>query len=165
MFIKIDDFASEWTKEAQITERVLNALTDESLTQTMTSQHRTLGQLAWHLVVSIQYMQSLGLQFTGVHIEQAIPASASIIQQRYREINRALLEAVQSQWTEEDLRMTHEIGGELWENGASLRFTILHQAHHRGQMTVLMRQAGLRIPEIYGPTYESWLDKGMDPLI
>jgi hypothetical protein len=32
-------------------------------------------------------------------------------------------------------------------------------------MTVLMRQAGLRIPELYGPTYDSWIDKGMDPLV
>lgn len=54
--------------------------------------------------------------------------------------------------------------GVKWQNGASLRFAVMHQAHHRGQMTVLMRQAGLTVPEIYGPTYESWIEKGMEPL-
>jgi uncharacterized damage-inducible protein DinB len=29
-----------------------------------------------------------------------------------------------------------------------------HQAHHRGQMTVLMRQAGLTVPGVYGPARE-----------
>ena len=28
---------------------------------------------------------------------------------------------------------------------------INHQNHHRGQMTVLMRQAGLTVPGVYGP--------------
>lgn len=60
---------------------------------------------------------------------------------------------------------TREFDGEPWTNAAFLHFTLVHQAHHRGQMTVLMRQAGLRIPELYGPTYDSWIDKGMDPLV
>jgi uncharacterized damage-inducible protein DinB len=28
-------------------------------------------------------------------------------------------------------------------------------------MTVLMRQAGLKVPGIYGPSYEEWLQFGM----
>lgn len=54
---------------------------------------------------------------------------------------------------------------EAWLNGGSLRYTIMHQAHHRGQMTVLMRQAGLRVPDVYGPTYDTWVEKGITPLI
>jgi uncharacterized damage-inducible protein DinB len=29
-----------------------------------------------------------------------------------------------------------------------------HQTHHRGQMTVLLRQAGLTVPGVMGPTKE-----------
>jgi len=29
---------------------------------------------------------------------------------------------------------------------------IAHQGHHRAQMTVLMRQAGLKVPGVYGPS-------------
>ncbi|WP_145037129.1 DinB family protein [Paenibacillus sp. Y412MC10] len=159
------DFMTEWLKEAQITEQVMNALTDDSLKTAMTEQHRTLGQLAWHLVMSIQYMTMLGLQFEGPSREQKIPDSAAEITDSYRRIRHALLDAVQSQWSEEDLRATREFDGEPWTNAAFLHFTLVHQAHHRGQMTVLMRQAGLRIPELYGPTYDSWIDKGMDPLV
>ena len=67
------DFTTEWLKEAHITEQVMNALTDDSLKTAMTEQHRTLGQLAWHLVMSIQYMTMLGLQFEGPSREQKFP--------------------------------------------------------------------------------------------
>ncbi|MCK4657684.1 MAG: hypothetical protein KAT85_11650, partial [candidate division Zixibacteria bacterium] len=33
--------------------------------------------------------------------------------------------------------------------------------HHRGQMTVLMRQAGLKVPGVYGPSMEEWEHFGM----
>jgi uncharacterized damage-inducible protein DinB len=35
-----------------------------------------------------------------------------------------------------------------------LHALVLHQVHNRGQMTVLMRQAGLVLPGVYGPTRE-----------
>ncbi|MDG0812635.1 DinB family protein [Cohnella rhizosphaerae] len=56
-----------------------------------------------------------------------------------------------------------EIAGQSWINGDSLRFSLTHQAHRRGQMTVLMRQAGLRPPGLYGPIYEVWIAQGMAP--
>ena len=40
---------------------------------------------------------------------------------------------------------------------------VRHQAHHRAQMTVLMRQAGLAVPGIYGPAREEWAAMGMEP--
>jgi len=163
--LNIEDFCEQWTKEVQITERVMNALTDASLKQSITEQHRSLGQLAWHLVMSIQYMSMLGLSFEGPSREQQIPDSASVILDSYRGVSRSFLDAVKSQWTEKDLYVSHDIAGEAWRNGESLQFLIVHQAHHRGQMTVLMRQAGIRIPELYGPTYDTWIDKGMDPLV
>lgn len=165
MNMSLEDFNAEWLKEARITEQVMDALTNDSLKTAITDQHRTLGQLAWHLVMSIQYMNMLGLQFEGPSREQKIPDSAAEIQDSYRKIRHALLDAVKSQWNEEGLQAAREFEGEPWTNAAFLHFTLVHQAHHRGQMTVLMRQAGLRIPELYGPTYDSWIDKGMDPLV
>ena len=73
MNMSLEDFKTQWLKEAHITEQVMNALTDESLKTAMTEHHRTLGQLAWHLVMSIQYMTMLGLQFEGPSREQEIP--------------------------------------------------------------------------------------------
>jgi uncharacterized damage-inducible protein DinB len=56
MFNKVDDFVTEWAQETRMTEAVMKALTDESLTQAVANERRTLGQLAWHLVRSIHFM-------------------------------------------------------------------------------------------------------------
>jgi uncharacterized damage-inducible protein DinB len=51
--------------------------------------------------------------------------------------------------------------GMTWTKGTVLVSLITHQAHHRGQMTVLMRQAGLKVPGVYGPAREEWAAMGM----
>ena len=54
--------------------------------------------------------------------------------------------------------------GETWKRGVALEMLIRHEAHHRGQMTVLMRQAGLPVHGVYGPSREEWTAMGMEPL-
>ena len=165
MFTKIEDFAAEWTSEAELTAIVLDALTDASLGQEVIEGRRTLGQIAWHLVQSPHYMTALGLTFEGPSGGEEAPDSAAFIASEYRRISKNLLNAVRTQWSDESLRESVMIHEEAWQNGGSLRYTIMHQAHHRGQMTVLMRQAGLRIPDVYGPNYDTWVEKGIAPLV
>ena len=50
--------------------------------------------------------------------------------------------------------------GEKWPRGMSLSALMAHETHHRGQMTVLMRQAGLPVPGVYGPAKEEWAAMG-----
>jgi uncharacterized damage-inducible protein DinB len=52
--------------------------------------------------------------------------------------------------------------GEMWKRGFTLYNLITHQIHHRGQMTVLMRQSGLKVPGFYGPSFEEWAQYGME---
>jgi len=51
--------------------------------------------------------------------------------------------------------------GEKWTRGQSLLALMAHEIHHRAQMTVLMRQAGLKVPGVYGPAREEWAAYGM----
>ncbi|EST54150.1 hypothetical protein T458_12195 [Brevibacillus panacihumi W25] len=149
MFTKVADFAAEWEQESAITVKLLEALTDEALNQRVAEGHWTLGEIAWHLVQSINYMSSMGLSFPAPQAEQ--PTSAAAIAAEYRAISREMLNAVMTQWDDASLLEVKEIAGGQWRNGDSLRLTITHQAHHRGQMTVLMRQAGMKeIPSIFG---------------
>ncbi|KEQ23532.1 DinB family protein [Paenibacillus tyrfis] len=166
MFIKTADFIAEWQQEAAATQRVMDALTDEALDQAVTPDHRTLGQLAWHLTTTVHEMLSrTGLEFASAGEDQHAPDSAAAIAEAYRNASQAALNAVQTQWTDAKLAETTEMYGDTWPNGLTLRILIQHQIHHRGQMTVLMRQAGLRVPDIYGPTREDWLERGMQPLV
>lgn len=165
MFVRVEDFATEWTSEAELTASVLDVLTDDSLGQEVIEGRRTLGQIAWHLVRSLHFMTTLGLKFDAPSGGEEAPTTAAIIASEYRRISNDLLHAVRTQWNDETLRESVMIYEEAWPNGSSLRYTIMHQSHHRGQMTVLMRQAGLQLPDVYGPTYDSWIEKGIAPLI
>ena len=46
--------------------------------------------------------------------------------------------------------------GQKWTRSATLESIVKHQIHHRAQMTVLMRQASLKVPRVYGPSREEW---------
>lgn len=161
---EIDAFAADWDNETAATARTLEALTDESLAVRVTPEHRALGDLAWHLVLTMHEMLSrTGLQFEAPHEHAPVPATAAAIAEAYRSASRNMLEAVRGQWTDAELAETSDMYGEEWPNGVTLGVLVAHEIHHRGQMTVLMRQAGLRVPDIYGPTREQWFEMGMTP--
>lgn len=148
MFRTMQDFATEWTRESEQTALLLDACKDESLQQRVAEGHRTLGEIAWHLVQSLHYMTQLGLSFSAPNDEAS--TSAKKMAQEYRTISR-VLQAVTTQWNDESLHETIELWGQNWRKGEVLLFTIMHQVHHRGQMTVLMRQAGYaEVPLMFG---------------
>lgn len=65
MYRTIADFVTDWKYENEATLKVLNTLTDGSLGQKVSSEARTLGFLAWHIVLSMSEMGSkMGLQVT-----------------------------------------------------------------------------------------------------
>jgi uncharacterized damage-inducible protein DinB len=166
MFLTIKDFVASWTHESAATQRVLSELTDASLQQEIAPNHRKLGQLAWHLATTIHEMVSrTGLEFPAPGGEEQAPASAATISETYKRSSEDMLQAIQTQWTDANLLQSTNMYGEDWKNGLTLHVLIQHEIHHRGQMTVLMRQAGLRVPDIYGPTRDQWLEWNMQPHI
>lgn len=141
----------------------LNNLTDESLKQEITVQNWTLGRIAWHIVASIHIITSnTNLVFETVSEDWPVPASASFIADSYQEAGNAFVQALKIQWTDKTLQEHIDFLGQKMPNGSLLMFLIQHQNHHRGQMTVLMRQAGLIVPGIYGPAKEEWAKFGME---
>jgi uncharacterized damage-inducible protein DinB len=166
MFLTINDFISSWNQESADTQRVINALTDASLQQQIAPNHRKLGQLAWHITNSIHEMMSrTGLEFPAAEGGELAPDSAAFIAAEYNRASQGLLQAIQLLWTDASLLQSINMYGEDWINGFTLQMLISHQTHHRGQMTVVMRQAGLRVPDFYGPVREDWIERGMVPLV
>jgi uncharacterized damage-inducible protein DinB len=165
MFYKISDFVSEWRRESAATQSLLDILTDASLDQAVTPEHRSLGQIGWHLARVIGSMSNMGLDIVQAEGEERAPESAKRIAGEYKRLTQDLLHAVETQWTDHHLLESKFMYGENWLNGATLRFVVQHEVHHRGQMTVLMRQAGLPLEGIYGPTREQWIEQGTQPYI
>lgn len=163
MFQSLDHFLKSWEFEADATQKLLNNLTDESLKQEITSQNWTLGRIAWHTVTAIHIITSnTNLTFEAPTKDFPVPTSAQFIADNYQQASNAFVKALKTQWTDLSMKEQIEFIGQQMPNGSLLLFLIQHQSHHRGQMTVLMRQAGLTVPGIYGPSKEEWAKFGMN---
>jgi uncharacterized damage-inducible protein DinB len=90
------------------------------------------------------------------------PNKASEIIAAYEKAGASLAEEVKK-WNDGMLLEEILMYGERWTRAATLASIIKHQIHHRAQMTVLMRQAGLKVPGVYGPSREEWSQFGMPP--
>jgi uncharacterized damage-inducible protein DinB len=162
MFRRISDFTSTWERERESTIRVLRALDDRSLSQAVASDHRSLGRLAWHLTTTLgEMLERTGLKIAGPAHDSPVPASAAAIAGAYEAASQAVLDQVKGGWDDAGLTVSDDMYGERWPRGVTLQALVVHQAHHRGQMTVLMRQAGLTVPGVYGPAREEWAAFGM----
>lgn len=163
MFRAIDDFLAVWKDEAKMTSKVFDLLTDDSLKQSIHNDHRTIGRLAWHLTQTVpEMLGKTGLVLKGPSEHDKAPSSASVIAKAYEEAAASVAPAFDVvRWTDAELETKRPMYGEEWTVGFVLRAFILHQVHHRGQITVLMRQAGLKVPGLYGPSKEDWAVYGM----
>jgi uncharacterized damage-inducible protein DinB len=163
MFRRISDFLKSYENLTTNTVKLLGALTDENLDQAVANGHRTIGQIAWHIVVSVpEMMNQTGLGLSAVNDHAMPPSSADAIRDGYAAVTRELVAAIQTKWTDESLTMTDDMYGEQWPRGVSLSAVLLHEAHHRGQLTVLLRQAGAEVPGVFGPSKNEWARFGME---
>lgn len=163
MYRTIEDFISEWNKEAALTQKVLDGLTDVSLQQQVYPEGRTLGRIAWHFVTNIpEYLTEFGVLVDKVPNPEEVP-SAKEMADAFREVSARAADALREQWTDDSLAQIQNAFGRMESNAMILMGLIKHIVHHRGQVTVLMRQAGVPVPAVYGPPKEGWAKLGITP--
>ncbi|MBR9988982.1 MAG: DinB family protein [Gemmatimonadetes bacterium] len=165
MFRRIEDFTAQWDNERKGTLELLRTLTDESLSQEITPGGRTLGFLAWHLTATIpEMLGKAGLKPEGPGEHDPMPSSATAIAAEYERASSSVNPDIRDRWSDDSLAEEVEMYGQKWTRGLALEIFLRHEAHHRGQMTVLMRQAGLPLHGVYGPSREEWIAMGMEPM-
>jgi len=163
MYSKLSDFITEWKYESESTLKIFNELTDDSLDDKFNENVRTPGRLAWHLVTTIgEMVQRSGLKFDATPEDAPIPVTAKEICDEYKKSSDGMMNALKNEWNDESLNEEVNMYGQTWKKGTILTVLVKHQAHHRGQLTVLMRLAGLKVPGIYGPAKEEWANMGME---
>ena len=162
MYITIEDFIKEWNREAMLTQKVLDGLTDDSLQQQVYPEGRTLGRIAWHFTSNIpDYLVHFGLKMERVDSD-SMPSSAKQIAETFKNISADAAKVIQEQWKDESLKTIQEAFGRQESNASILMGLIKHIVHHRGQLTILMRQAGLKPFGVYGPPKEDWIHFGVE---
>lgn len=162
MYRSIQDFLDDWNEESAFTLRIFKALSDASLEQRVTPQGRSLGRLAWHLVGTLnEMMNRTGLHVEGPDEHAPQPAKAAELAAAYERGSTSVAREVRQNWRDDDLSTEIDMYGERWPKRMVLLSLVRHQVHHRAQMTVLLRQAGLPVPGLYGPSKEEWSSMGL----
>jgi uncharacterized damage-inducible protein DinB len=167
MFHTIDEFLYVWSQEVEATQKILKHLTNQSLTHPFPNDIRTSGRLAWHIVTTIsEMMERTGLKVAGPHHDDPIPPTARDIFAAYNDAALSLIDQMREHWNDASLEVEDDMYGQRWKRRMTLQALVLHQVHHRGQLTVTMRLAGLDVPGVYGPAHHEWKRMGMEaPLV
>ena len=164
MYLTIAEFIEDWKNETQATQKIFNALTDSSLNQIVYPEGRTLGIIGWHIIKTLgEMMEKTGIEINAPEENSNEPTEASVYAETYKRLSDDLISEVESKWNDAMLADVLDMYGEKWSRVLVLQVLIRHEIHHRAQMTVLMRQAGLKVPGLYGPAKEEWVAYGMPP--
>jgi uncharacterized damage-inducible protein DinB len=156
----IDGMLQELEQEAQTTRRVLERVPDNKLAWRPHEKARTLGELALHVamvpgaVAELAATQSTvqAPQFTDLSPTSAaelIPALDESIAKAKKVLGGMDDTALMATWR----MMQGEREVFALPRIALLRSVMLnHWYHHRGQLTVYLRELDVPIPSIYGPS-------------
>lgn len=161
MYKTIEDFKKDWTDESKATIKVFQNLSDDSLKTKVYPEGRDLGFLAWHISQTIgEMIGSAGLHIEGFDESMPAPTEVKQIIEKYEYFSEQLMKNI-DQWSDDMLNDELNMYGQTWKRAEVLKGLVYHQIHHRGQITILMRQAGLLVPGVYGPSKEEWSQYGM----
>jgi uncharacterized damage-inducible protein DinB len=155
----VDGMLQELEMEAQTTRRVLARVPDDKLSWRPHAKARTLGELALHIaqvpgnVAQIAAQSQVQApQFTDPSPQRAselIPALDQSIAKAKSLLGGMDDAAMMSTW-----RMMHGDREVLAIPRVALLRSVLlnHWYHHRGQLTVYLKQLDVPIPSVYGPS-------------
>lgn len=152
-------FLGVWDAEAQKTLSLLRALPAGQYDFRPDPGGRSLGELAWHLAEADGYVSygieqntfARGSRPPGLERPKSIEALAA----GYERIHRDAVERVRRLRAPDlDRRLTYLDGKERPVRDLLWSAMLLHNIHHRGQLSVLCRLAGGTAPGMYGPNRE-----------
>jgi len=156
----MDGLLQEFEREAQTTRRVLERVPNDKLGWRPHPKARTLGELAQHIATSPACVAELAARSPAQAPRFASEPSPANVSELMSTLDRSLERTKAILGGMDDATAT-----QTWRlmNGdreilalpriAFLRSIMLnHWYHHRGQLTVYLRELDVPIPSIYGPS-------------
>jgi uncharacterized damage-inducible protein DinB len=156
--LTVSDIAEELEQEAEATRRVLERVPEAKLRWKPHPKSMTLGQLAMH-VANLPGAIAEIATWPSFDVKTPVPrpeagSTSELLTVFEDSMNRA--RAQLGRMTDAELAAPWRMmkgDQELWSipRGAFLRSVMLnHWYHHRGQLTVYLRQNGALLPAVYG---------------
>ena len=155
----IESLLQELEQEAQTTRRVLERVPEDRLAWKPHDKSMSLGQLALHVATTPGSVAEL-CQQSPFQVPQFTQPSTTSTAELMRAFDESIGKARQILRGMDDAAL-----GKTWRGvdgdreliampvGAVMRTIMLnHWYHHRGQLSVYLRQVGAKVPSIYGPS-------------
>jgi uncharacterized damage-inducible protein DinB len=150
MFRTVSEFVEERLLEEQLTRAVIRATTSPEILNTRAAPGSfSFGELSWHIS---QALSKIGAQIGIAVPEERMPEllTAEVLEDEYNRSSEIFRQRVELTLTDADLSQVRPVYGFDWTVGYTLLVITKHEIHHRGQMTALLRLAGVRPPKVYG---------------
>ena len=155
-----DALLQELEQEAQTTRRVLERVPDSGLAWKPHEKSMTLGQLALHVATTpggvAEIAAKPGMDSAPSFVQPAAQSAAELIPALDASVARA--KALVGAMDDEAMMATWTLSNDgkvlmAMPRVAVLRSIMLnHWYHHRGQLSVYLRQLNVPLPSIYGPS-------------
>jgi uncharacterized damage-inducible protein DinB len=160
-------FLRVWDLEFRTTMNVFRSFPDEALGIKPHERSRSARGLAWQCVIDERVIGSIAEK--PVHDLRKVPPSPPVpetmqeIAAAYETAHRDAVRNVDSR-TEDDFgrTVTPILNGGKPRSGRAFEWSmpqphafwanVMDQVHHRGQLTIYLRQSGGKVPSIYGPS-------------
>jgi uncharacterized damage-inducible protein DinB len=165
--LTVDDIVQELEQEAQATRRVLERVPGDQLGWRPHEKSMTMGQLAMHVANLPGAIAEVST--SAFDVKTAVPrpdaSSTDQILDLFDESMRRA-RAILTRMSDAELTTPWRMmngSQELWSipRGAFLRSVMLnHWYHHRGQLTVYLRQTGALVPAVYGDSADEKVMSG-----
>src|SRR5687768_3626775 len=155
----IQGLQQELEQEAQTTRRVLERVPGDRLDWKPHAKSMSLGQLALHVATLPGNVAEISRQ-TPFPLPQFVQPSPTNVAELIPALEQSVAKAREILGSMDDAslaKMWRAVDGErevmALPVGAVLRAIMLnHWYHHRGQLSVYLRQVGALVPSIYGPS-------------
>jgi uncharacterized damage-inducible protein DinB len=162
MYNSIESFIKDFKHEQNSTIKYFNSINDEKLEVVFHENIRTIGWLSWHIVVTVSEMlKHAGLNVSGPADENVQPNNMADMIEQYNTSCESAINEISTHWNDAQLNDDVAMYGQTWKKGVVLSALLFHQAHHRGQLSILMRLSEVKVPGIIGPAKEEWGAWGM----
>lgn len=150
-------FLRIWDHEAKTTARVFRAFPEGNLSVKPHERSRSIRDLAWQCVIDEGVIEKIIGGFSdlrNVPPNPPAPATMKEIADAYEAAHRKACDKMRLPETEfsKSVTVTMRGGSIELEQAETLWGNLLDQVHHRGQLTIYLRQAGGKVPAIYGPS-------------
>ena len=159
MSTELERFIEIWEREAAKTEKLLAALPRDGYDFRPDPEGRSLGELAWHLVEAEGY-GAMGIE-RGEFARDARPEgmtrprTVEELAPGFARVHADALARVRNLKPEDlDRPIVFFNGQAMPVRDILMDFILLHNVHHRAQLSQMCRGAGGQPTSLYGPTRE-----------